>query len=45
MKRAGCAVLQPSFAEQRLRFMRPLLFSDEAVELITGGLAAAGFRL
>ena len=36
--------VQAAFAEQRLRFMRALLFSDEAVDLITEGLVAAGLK-
>lgn len=37
--------MQPAFAAQRLRFMRSLLFSDEAVGEIARGLAAAGLEL
>ena len=37
--------VQPAFAVQRLRFMRALLFSDEAVAAITDGLVASGLSL
>ena len=42
---AELLAVQPAFAADRLRFMRALLFSDEAVDEISVGLAAAGFEL
>ena len=41
---AELLAVQPSFAADRLRFMRALLFSDETVGEISTGLAAAGLE-
>lgn len=37
--------MQPAFAEQHLRFMRALLFSDESVQEVLSGLLAVGLKL